>query len=143
MRLSQENENSQGTSSHQQTTPCWTQTPERLKFPKKARLLSRSHYQKVYKYGKRFKGTYICIDFRKGFSYRAKLGITVSKKFGKSHDRNRFKRIVREAFRLSLPSLPSDLEMNISPNGYYPALKTADIIKEMNVLCSTQNNKEP
>ncbi|ANH78727.1 Ribonuclease P protein component [Candidatus Chlamydia sanziniae] len=36
-----------------------------------------------------------------------KLGITVSKKFGKAHLRNYFKRIVREAFRHIRHELPS------------------------------------
>lgn len=35
-----------------------------------------------------------------------KLGITVSKKFGKAHERNYFKRIVREAFRQQRHQLP-------------------------------------
>ena len=45
------------------------------------------------------------------------LGITVSKRYGKAHSRNRFKRVVREAFRHLAPSLPHDLEIHVVPRG--------------------------
>ena len=35
-----------------------------------------------------------------------KLGIAVSKRFGKAYERNRFKRLVREAFRQAKKELP-------------------------------------
>lgn len=54
-------------------------------------------------------------DLRSGHSSCAKLGITVAKRHGKAHDRNLFKRLVREAFRLSYPRFPQDLEMNVFP----------------------------
>ena len=46
---------------------------------------------------------------------RTRLGITVTKRFGKAVQRNCFKRVVREAFRLSRGSLPEGVDMIIRP----------------------------
>ncbi len=43
----------------------------------------------------------------------SRLGITVTKRFGKSHERNYFKRIVREIFRTS--AVPSGLDLVVRP----------------------------
>lgn len=135
MRISQENENSQGTTSHQPQKTCRPQAPQRLKFSKKSRLLTRHNYQKIYRQGKRYSGKWITVQFVSGQARSPRLGITVSKKYGKSHDRARFKRIVREAFRLSIPFFPPSLEMNISPKGpltsLEPPLTTQDILTEL------------
>ena len=92
------------------------------KFPKGARLLTSSHYKFFHRNSRRLLGEQIALDLRQGKPSLAKLGLTVSKKFGKAHDRNRFKRVVREAFRELSRVLPDDLEMNISPRqkGAYP-----------------------
>lgn len=57
------------------------------------------------------------IVWKKNDCAHARLGITVTKKFGDSHKRNRFKRFVREGFRLSgrLKSLGVDL--HVRPKG--------------------------
>ncbi len=50
-----------------------------------------------------------------------RLGLSVSKRrVRKAHDRNRVKRLLREAFRLSKPQLPPGLDLVIVPRG--PAL---------------------
>ncbi len=118
MRISQENENKRRAKSDQSQTPHRPQAPLRLEdksFPKSARILSRSHYQHLYKQGERHFGNDILIDFRQGRTWTAKLGISVSKRFGKAHERNYFKRAVREAFRELRSILPHDLELNVSP----------------------------
>lgn len=86
-----------------------------LRFPKSARILKRSHFRRLAKSNRRIFGEMISVDFQHSKGLTSKLGITVSKKFGKAHDRNRFKRIVREVFREMRSNLPIGLEINISP----------------------------
>ncbi|MDF2550706.1 MAG: rnpA [Chlamydiales bacterium] len=49
---------------------------------------------------------------------QAKLGLTVSRRYGKAHERNRFKRQMREIFRHLKERLPPGLEVNIRPRFY-------------------------
>ncbi|MBS0605224.1 MAG: ribonuclease P protein component [Verrucomicrobia bacterium] len=104
------------------------------KFPKSARILTSSHYKFLHRNSSRLFGEQISIDIRQGRSASPKLGLTVSKKFGKAHDRNRFKRVVREAFRELYTSLPDDLEMNISPRKSGANLSKHAILLELQAL---------
>jgi len=85
------------------------------RFPKSARILKSSHFRRLTKSNRRIFGEMISVDFQHSKGLDSKLGITVSKKFGKAHDRNRFKRVVREVFREMRSYLPIGLEINISP----------------------------
>lgn len=68
-------------------------------FPKQHRLLNKNDFQNL-RSGSRFfiSGSLLFYikDTQKDFS---RLGIAVSKKYGKAVNRNRFKRLVREVFR--------------------------------------------
>lgn len=108
--------------------------PISAKFPKSARILSRGHYKHLHKNAKRLAGNLVYIDYRTGRSFVPKLGITVSRKFGKAHERNRFKRLVREAFRELYGSLPRDLEINIAPRKKPGELRKQMILLELKCL---------
>jgi len=117
MWIPQENEDGQGKTCDQPQKKARKKAPNHrvgLSFPKALRLLSSAHFQKLHKEGKRVAGSTILIQYKKSFS-RTRLGITVSKKYGKAHDRNRFKRVVREAFRECYHSIPEGLHVNICP----------------------------
>jgi ribonuclease P protein component len=100
-------------------------------FPKSVRLRKRSQYQRMAMQAKRHVGCWIIIESRQNQSSQVRLGITVSKKYGKAHDRNRFKRIVREAFRLCRHQLRVGQDLNIRPRSSSKNAKTQDIIQEL------------
>lgn len=86
-------------------------------FPKSARILERGKFLKIMKAGTKVSGFSVVIFYRRKPIGMPLLGITVSRKHGKAHDRNYFKRLVREAFRLCRHQLPHDIEMNVQPAG--------------------------
>ena len=136
MRLSQANENRQGTSNCQSTTKVWTEeiVSVKLQFPRSRRLRSRDEFRRVKKYGKRITGRTVIFDvLTEKFPYRL-LGVTASKRFGNAVARNRFKRLIREAFRLQQYLLPPGLIINASPrtNGSMPTFQ--EILEDFTLL---------
>ena len=99
--------------------------------PKKMRLLKRTEYKNLFRSSKRRVGKFVSIDFLQGNKPYPRLGITTPVRFGKAHDRNRFKRIVREAFTKALPLLSEGMEINIFPRAYAKGAKMQDIYQEI------------
>jgi ribonuclease P protein component len=114
-------------------------------YSKSARLLSRSHYQKVLRAKQKLIGSHLVISYHLNKNSTApRLGITVSRKYGKAHMRNRFKRLVREAFRLHCSLLPPHVEMNISPNGPAAPMKMPAVLEELSQLfASLEKSAKP
>ncbi len=73
-----------------------------FRLPKESRLLKPSEFQRVYAEGTQLKGVYMTVFVLPSPSIFQRIGVTASKKaIGKAHERNRAKRLLREAFRLS------------------------------------------
>lgn len=79
------------------------------------RLRTRQQYRRMAKGTLRYTGRWILVDIRPTKDSFSKLGITVTKRYGESHQRNRFKRLVREAFRLSYPEFSQSFDILVRP----------------------------
>lgn len=84
-------------------------------FTKSQRLRTRQQYRCLTQHVSRFAGDWILVDIRLTSSLFSRLGITVTKRFGRAHERNRFKRLVREAFRLSYARLVFSMDIVVRP----------------------------
>jgi len=76
------------------------------RFPKADRLLRRSEFKKTGRRGTRRSSRHFVVYATPGEPRRARLGITVSRKVGKAHRRNRWKRRIREIFRRNKSEIP-------------------------------------
>lgn len=89
--------------------------PPRLTFPLKCRILRGADFQRAYR--RRCVAsdeTIILHGCENGFDY-PRLGLSVSRKVGGAVVRNRWKRLLREAFRLSRRELPRGVDLVMVP----------------------------
>jgi ribonuclease P protein component len=104
----------------------------KLDFSKQRRLLSASDFNRVFKQGKRqslpeFTLAYRVRPAKDGQSFPPRLGLSVSRKAGKSFQRNKFKRRLREIFRLNHEKLASGTELVFIPRKEAVALSYFDL----------------
>ena len=83
-----------------------TPAKARQTLPKQSRLSARAEFQKIYALGQRYDGRLMAAFLRKNDLPVHRLGVTASTKaIGKSVDRNRARRLLREVFRRSRSEL--------------------------------------
>ncbi len=139
IRLPRPHENDQRAESDQPAPQSRPQGPleigpsapaSRRTFSKKDRLLKRREYKRLSREGKRLVGARLCIDCAKS-SKGTRLGITASTRYGNAPERNRFKRLVREAFRLGRAQIPSGVDLNVIPRQLAKTATLAEIQAEI------------
>jgi len=95
------------------------------------RLRTRQHYRWMTQKTLKFTGEWIIVDIRTTQETCCRLGIIVTKRYGAAHHRNRFKRIAREAFRLSYSHFPLPLDVLIRPRSQALIASLSDIQHEL------------
>jgi len=100
-------------------------------FPKQSRLLKRAEYLRVQGSGRKLQTRSLLILTLPNRLGRTRLGIAVSKKYGKSVQRNRLKRLVREVFRRNRALFPAGADLVIIPKRVGHELGYALLVAEL------------
>lgn len=89
-------------------------------------------------HSKRHVGVYVIVDSVSNQLNFSRLGITVTKRYGKAFERNRFKRIVKEAFRLGRDRFCSGRDLNIRPRSKAKGATSIQILEDLLQLLPRQ-----
>jgi ribonuclease P protein component len=79
---------------------------------KRGRLTRSADFERVYRQGRSHGNRYLVVyAFPRAGEGEARLGVSVSRKVGGAVDRNRVKRLLREAFAASEATLPDGVDV--------------------------------
>lgn len=106
------------------------------RYPRGIRLLRHADFERVYKQGKRhFSASLTAFYFFRQPEATAapglRIGFTVSRALGGAVQRNRMKRRLREAVRLSRPEATPDVDVVINPKKAVLAVEFGGLLNEV------------
>ncbi len=105
--------------------------PARLTFRRRQRLTHAHEYQRAFKEGlKKVRGPLVVFAAENGLDH-ARIGLSVSGRVGNAVERNRIKRLLREAFRLGQREMPPglDLVVTVRPHRALPLAAYSDLLR--------------
>ena len=104
---------------------------QRHAFPKSARLLARREFLFLQQRGKRRHSPHFVVVSTLAPGQRSRLGITVTRRFGKAVVRNRMKRVLREFFRMHQAQITPAQNILIIPKVGAHALDFTQVAEEL------------
>lgn len=110
---------------------------ERFRLTKEDRVRRSSEYQRIAKFGARYRTPHFRIRMLKNPLGRTRLGISIGRKAGKACARNRIKRRLKEYFRLNRGVMPPEMDIVFIALDGAANLETDQLGKELDRFFDT------
>ena len=104
---------------------------QRVRFPRAARLLKHSDFDRVYKQGRRHFSSHMTVFYLRQAEGGARIGFTVGRVLGGAVDRNRIRRRLREAVRLQRVRLKGAVDIVLNPKKSALTAEFAELLDEV------------
>jgi ribonuclease P protein component len=111
--------------------------PKENALPRSARITSDHDFNNIIKKGKSIKADFFRIHYLEKESYKSRIGVIVSRHIKEKALKNRYKRWIREYFRLNRINFTKKIDMVViifKTNKENMALKMAETLKKEKII---------
>ena len=94
-------------------------------------ICRNNDFRRIYARGKSYVSPLVVVYVVKNRRKEARVGITTSKKVGNAVQRNRSRRVIREAFRALAPRVRPGFDLVLVARGKTPYVKSTDVRRQL------------
>ena len=93
-------------------------------------ICRNNDFRRIYARGKSYVSPLVVVYALKNRTKNVRVGITTSKKVGNAVQRNRSRRVIREAFRALAPRVRPGFDLVLVARGKTPYVKSTDVRRQ-------------
>lgn len=94
-------------------------------------ICRNNDFRRIYAKGKSYVSPLVVVYALKNRTKNVRVGITTSKKVGNAVQRNRSRRVIREAFRALAPRVRPGFDLVLVARGKTPYVKSTDVRRQL------------
>lgn len=94
-------------------------------------ICRNNDFRRIYARGKSYVSPLVVVYALKNRTKNVRVGITTSKKVGNAVQRNRSRRVIREAFRALAPRVHPGFDLVLVARGKTPYVKSTDVRRQL------------
>ena len=94
-------------------------------------ICRNNDFRRIYARGKSYVSPLVVVSALKNRTKNVRVGITTSKKVGNAVQRNRSRRVIREAFRALAPRVRPGFDLVLVARGKTPYVKSTDVRRQL------------